>query len=54
MGWEDELEKLLDLSSEEIASKLEISTEAADHVNDAIVDYLDFVEEESKIAKEGD
>jgi len=43
MDWEEELEKILDLSSEEIGGKLGISTEAADCVHDAISDYLDFV-----------
>jgi len=45
MDWEEELEKLADLSSEEVSGKLGISTEAADHVHDAIADYLDGVDE---------
>ena len=59
-GWEEELEKLVDLSSEEIASKLGISNEAADHVHDAIADYLDSDPacegdpEEEEVAEEGD
>ena len=53
-GWEEELEKILDLSSEEIASKLEISTEAADHVHDAIVDFLEGGGEVEEEEIEGD
>jgi len=55
-GWEEELEKLVDLPSEEISGKLGISTEAADHIHDAIVDYLDFIDEaepEEEKAEEG-
>jgi len=46
--WEEELEKLVDLTSEEISGKLGISTEAADHVHDAVVDYLDSADEEEE------
>jgi len=47
-GWEEELEKLVDLPSEEISGKLGISTEAADHIHDAVVDYLDSADEEEE------
>jgi len=46
MDWEDELKKVQDFSSEEIASRLEISIEAADAVYDAISEYLDIPDEE--------